>query len=837
MIVQRNSLFAYSCPLAFSSFHHEQVSVRANSYVDGNGANGDVDVNGVTGNYTEEYDKWNGVFSINALNGVHADDGNGKLSSKGDCASPHDKGDKKEEDKYTNNSCVALGCDYASTDNACYDHPVHIDNATICDQLRRKEEQVHCKEATIHTDFNQLVCASSGHIRQLDMALDALFHLHSPQPSKTYLSLLQACNKFKSLSQAKRVHAHINLHGALLTSFLGDYLVMTLAKCGAVHDAYRLYVTLPLHTVFSCTAIISAYVECGEVHEALKVYQCMQDEGMEPDSYTFVSLFKACGSIQDLELGKHLHIYACKKGFTPIPHVSNTLISMYGKCGAINEADDVFSGQSKCNIVSWTTLLSAYIEQGQPRKVLWLYIQMQEEGLSPDKFALVIALQACGMIADKEQDRVMTSNPPSTSYVKIVHALHADAFKKDYLCDVFVGTALLTAYGKCGTLSEAENVFSVLTERNLVTWNAMLSAYMDQGQEEKALHLYTELQKDAINPEPLTFVLAFQACSNVAEKDKTGVGNLSKATCLEILQALHADFCKAHNSMDMVVATALLSSYAKCGAVVEAENLFDALSHCDVVSWNAMLTVYIEQGQGEKALCLYRRMQDEHMTLDDVTMINALLACSETGSLDVCEHLHFKIVCAKLDLNLQVVATLIHSYGNCAEMIDAWASFDIIPEPDAALWNACIAGYAGEGSYATTLCVFENANLAGMKACKVAFTSVLSACMNTGLIAEGLEYFESMRIDYSITPDLQHYNILVDHLARAGDFKKVENMLEKVDMQGNLNVWLFLLGACHTHSNIELAKQAFSHALTLQPKQATAYVLMSNIYANAELQE
>ncbi|KAI5073851.1 hypothetical protein GOP47_0011864 [Adiantum capillus-veneris] len=685
--------------------------------------------------------------------------------------------------------------------------------------------------------FSELVHAAADHIHQLDMAVNALIQLHTPQLTDTYFSILQACIKFKGLIQARRVHAHIISYGATVTSFLGDYLVMTLAKCGAVDDARRLYMTLPHPTVISCTALMSAYVECGQAQEALKMYCIMQEDDMEPDSYTFVSLLKAYEIIHDLNAGKLTHIHACKIGVTSIPHVCNSLIGMYGKCGALAEAENLFCLQCKSNIVSWTVMLSVYIEQGQAGKTLSMYRQMHEEGLSPDQFGYVFALQACSFIADQEWDLAMGGSSSSALIsVEVVQALHADALRNRYAFDVFVGTALLTAYGKCGTLVQAEHMFDMLLERNLVTWNAMISAYTDKGQEEKALLLYTKMQKGGVKPEQMTFVIAFQACGYLAEKATLPNGSLTKAMLLQILQALHLDFCITEQRESMVASTALLRSYAKCGAILEAEDIFGAFSHPDSVLWNAMLTSYIEQAQGEKTICLYIRMQEEHMAVDDATMMNVLLGCSETVNVEVCRHVHFGIISTKFDQSLQVAATVIHAYGNCSMVIDAQACFDAIAEPDVASWNACIADHAGEGSFEAAFCMFENLKLAGMGADEIAFTSILTACMHTGFITVGLVSYESMVADFRLTPDVQHYSILIDLFARAGDFKRIANILEQVQGQGNMKTWFFLLGACRTHGNIELAKQVFGYALDLQPKQAIPYVLMSNIYATAGLQ-
>lgn len=244
-----------------------------------------------------------------------------------------------------------------------------------------------------------------------------------------------------------------------------------------------------------------------------------------------------------------------------------------------------------------------------------------------------------------------------------------------------------------------------------------------------------------------------------------------------------------------------------------------------------MLSAYVEQSQGEKAIRLYRQMQKQCVGLDHITLVCILQACSAIGSLEKCRQCHFDIVSTGFDQILSVAATLIDAYGSCAGMIDAQAVFETLSEPDILTWNVCISGRAGEQNSLASLDMLERLILTGFKPDEDTLFFVLSACSHTGLVVEGLEFCVFMSRSYGITPCLKHYSSMLDLFGRAGDFRRVQNMLSKMPMQANLNTWLCLLSVCRTHGNVEMAKQAFDHAVNLQPNQATAYVLMSNVYA------
>lgn len=604
---------------------------------------------------------------------------------------------------------------------------------------------------------------------------------------------------------------------------------MTLAKCGAIEDALQLSQSLPQRTVFSWTALISACADCGRPLQALALHQSMLHDGVEANAFTYASLFKACGSIPDLVQGKKFHDDARKKGFTSHAFVANTIVSMYGKCGAFAEAEDMFCSLPQQDSVSWNAMLSAHVEQGEAKRALLSYRQMQAEAVSTDELTFVIALQACGILSEEADNVVLNRKSIKAAAFEIGHALHKDAYDSGYASDTLIGNTLVSMYGKCGAISEAEGVFSSLCTRSVVSWNAMLSQYTKQGQAKRALLLYREMQVHGMNPNNLTFVSVLQACGILATME-----GLTKTKLAEIGRALQIDAERNGCIFDIRVRNTLLSMYGKCGALMEAEEFFRALPHHDVVSWNVMLSVYIDQDKDEKAFLLYQQMAKEGVSLDGVTFSCTLQACSALGSLELCNQVHFDVVSSGYDLVTSVSTPLLHAYANCASMVDAQTVWNELFTPDIMSWTTCIAGYAVEGSALTSLHMFTNMVLEGHGPDALSLASVLSACTRSGLVAEGLGLYELTICDFRVTPDPKHLDSMIDLLARAGDFKKVESMLGRMSMHASLTSWLHLLGACRVHGNVELAKHAFDYAVDLQPNNLIPYVLMSTIYAASE---
>ncbi|MCO5599476.1 hypothetical protein L7F22_053580 [Adiantum nelumboides] len=664
----------------------------------------------------------------------------------------------------------------------------------------------------------------------LDKALDDLLgpscsHPEPPRaetalPQSIYIHLLKACIKLKALPQAQRINAHLSHSLPGLSTFLVENVLLTLARCGAIDDARALFHLLPQRSVFSWTAIISGLSDYGHAHEALRMHECMLKDGLEPDAYTFLSLFKACGTISDLETGRKLHDAARIKGFTLEMIVLTALLSMYAKCGALEEAEDVFSCMGQPDVVSWNALLCAYVDHGEGGKALLLFLQMHEERMYPSHQTMVIALKACKCVADTGNAEVA---------LEVGRALHSYARRKGFEGQVFVHTTLVSTYGKCGKTLEAENVFTEQLQHHLSLWNAMLSAYVEQGYTHKCLQLFCQMLLEGVSPDERTYTVALQACVTCLERD--GFNSNVRTMCMQIGEALHSDAEVENFTSSLYIGTTLLSFYGKCGLIAKAESVFDGLFHHSAIAWNALLCAYNVGGQGEKVLDLFKGMQLDQLPLDATSVLSVLQACNDVGTLGVCLHLHFSVVYLEHDLDLFVRSALINAYGGCTSIEDAESVLHGFPQLDTASWNACIAGFSMEGNITASTILFEEIQLAGLIPNGVTYASIISACNHAGLVQNALECFALMGSAHGISPDAKHLVSVADLLGRAGDFTRVDSILQRISKHADLSMWLFLLGACRTHGNLELAKKAFQFAVDLEPEQPAAYVSMANVYA------
>ncbi|KAH7420556.1 hypothetical protein KP509_13G012100 [Ceratopteris richardii] len=643
----------------------------------------------------------------------------------------------------------------------------------------------------LHREF-QALCADG----KVQTAMDVLCEMESRGQfpcERDYICFLKACSKTRAISQAKRRSVH------------------------------------------AWTAIITASVDSGNGRNAIKLYRRMQAERVECNEFMIVSLFRACSTLRNLEFGKELHAEAKRRGFLSDVFVGSTLVNMYGKCGDIQGAKDVFVKLPCRNTVSWNAMLSAYVDQGQPEKALKCHKQMKQEGLIPEEATYVIILQACAMLAE-EEGMAIDGQMVKMKALMIGRGIHEELKQKGFQSHPFVSSSLINMYGKCGDIREAESVFRGLSRRDVVSWTAILAAYVVQSQGEKVLELYKEMQKDGIRPDQQTLVIALQGCCLVADKEEFSLvdGQAVKHEALKIGRNLHEEIRLRRFESNVFVASSLVMMYGKCGGIADAEHAFGRLTHVDNIAWNSMLSAYLDQGQGKKGIELFRRMLEEGACVDEVTFVCVLQACSDTGEVELCRDINFCIISVGCQLNT-LFTSLTHAYGSCAQMSDARAICDTSCRPDTVLYSALIAGFCREGNSAACFEIFERMHFACIFPDQVIFLCLFSTCSHNGLVNEGLNLFNMMSANHHVQIGAKHIVSLFDLLGRAGDFKRLEGILRKLPVQTDGAVWLCLLAACRNHGNAEMGKFAFDYAVKLQPTEAGAYVLMSNICVDADM--
>eukprot|EP01018_Ginkgo_biloba_P029996 Gb_33537 [translate_table: standard] len=457
---------------------------------------------------------------------------------------------------------------------------------------------------------------------------------------------------------------------------------------------------------------------------------------------------------------------------------------------------------------------------------------MEERGSRVDSFTYTSLLQGCvSMKALAEGVRV-----------------HVHMIKTGFELDAFLETKLVIMYAKCGNLEVAHQVFDKLPERNLVSWTAMIAGYAQHGHAEEALVLLDQMQRAGVKADQFTFASILRACAGLValeegKKVHTHVIINGFASDVVLLSALIDMYAKCGSMddarhvfdkmsyRDVVSWTVMIAGYTKCGSLDNAIALFDEMPRRDAASWNAMIAGFGQHGYGVEALMFFCHMQREGMKPNQGTFASVLSACAGLAALDQGKQVHAHIIKSRFQADVVLRNVLVDMYAKCGSIEDSRQVFDETSHRDIVLWTAMIAGYGKHGLAKEAFHLFEQMQQAGIKPNHITFISVISACSHAGLVDEGWRYFDSMSKDYHIAPRAEDYACMVDLLGRAGHLHEAESLINKMPIKPGADVWAALLGACRVHDNIEVGKTAAERLFELKPQTPGTYVVLSNIYA------
>ncbi|KAJ7205384.1 hypothetical protein O6H91_Y485300 [Diphasiastrum complanatum] len=527
---------------------------------------------------------------------------------------------------------------------------------------------------------------------------------------------------------------------------------------------------------------LSKLCEEGRLKEALHMLELMVQQTTKTPIHAYACLLKGCSRRKALAEGKQVHALIVQSVLDSNIFLANTLVRMYSKCGSVLHAHKVFSNMPQHDVYSWTAIISAYADRGEVEEAINLFQQMQETGLAPDKVLFVVVLKACARLAALEQGR----------------QLHSDIIKRGFQSDVIVGSTLVNMYAKCGCTEEARELFDNMSERNAVSWNAMIAGYAQNGLGKEALALYEQMKQDGMQPNNITFVLLLKACASLA--------------ALEQGQQLHSEIIKRGFQSDVVVASTLVDMYAKCGCTEDAREVFDNMSVRDVVSWNAMIAGYAQNRLGKEALALYEQMKQEGMQPNNVTVVLLLKAFANLVALEQGRKLHSEIIKRGFLSDVVVASSLVDMYAKCGCTEDARELFDNMSERDVVSWSAMIAGYAQKGLGKEALALYEQMKQEGMQPNNVTFILLLKACASLGALEQGKQLHSEI-IKRGFQSDVVVGSTLVDMYAKCGCIEDARELFNNMSERDVVSWNVMLAG----YAPNELGKEAL--ALYEQMKQ------------------
>ncbi|XP_050384227.1 pentatricopeptide repeat-containing protein At2g13600-like [Argentina anserina] len=542
------------------------------------------------------------------------------------------------------------------------------------------------------------------------------------------------------------------------------------------------------------------------------------------------------------------------------------LISGLMKCGKVEEAMWYFERNPFRNVISWTAGISGLVQNGRSFEALKLFRTMFESGVRPNDVTFSSVVRGCvdfvefglgmsvmGLIVKVGFERnVSVLNSLITLFVRMGEmGLARRVFDQMGKRDVVSWTAILDMYVGTGELREARRIFDEMPERNEISWSVMIARYSQSGYPKEAVELFGLMIENRLVPNVSCLASILSA--------------LASLKGLLLGMSIHAHVLKFGLEKHVFISSSLIDLYCKCGKTEDGRLAFDLLSQKNVVSWNSMVGGYCLNGQMEEAKLLFDRIPVpntvswntmvggylENKEFDNVFKVfNEMLMCGETpnrstfssvlcgcasiASLDKGKNLHGIAIKHGMQYDVFVGTALTDMYAKSGDIESSKKVFDRMPEKNEVSWTVMIQALAENGFAEGSLLLFEEMRRTSIVAPnELMLSSVLFACAHTGLIDEGLQYFNSMECVYGIKPRGRHYTSVVDMLSRSGHLSEAEDIIESMPFEPEINAWAALLSGCNRYRNEKIAERTARKLLELAERNYAGYVMLSNIYALA----
>ncbi|KAL7159274.1 hypothetical protein ABFS83_01G017100 [Erythranthe nasuta] len=348
--------------------------------------------------------------------------------------------------------------------------------------------------------FNVMIRGYATTWQKFDLALESFVRMKSldVKPDNfTYPFVFISCGSLLASRIGRSVHCEVVKTGLLLDFHVAHSLITMYSRCAEMGSARYVFDEMIHRDLVSWNSIISGYSRLGFAGEAVEMFGELRKEGLEPDETTLVSVLGACGDLGDLNLGRWIEEYVIEKRMELNSYIGSALINMYGKCGQLESARTIFNCMKRKEVVIWNAMITGYAQNGQSDETIYLFNEMKETGPEPNEITLIAVLSACASIGALDLGKWIDEY----------------ASKRGLEHNIYVATALVDMYSKCGNLGYASRVFENTPRRNEVTWNTMISAHAFHGQAKEALSLFQRmLEENSSPPDDVTFVGVLSAC-------------------------------------------------------------------------------------------------------------------------------------------------------------------------------------------------------------------------------------------------------------------------------------------------------------------------------------
>lgn len=537
----------------------------------------------------------------------------------------------------------------------------------------------------------------------------------------------------------------------------------------------------------------------GKLNEAHQFLKEMDSAGVSVAPKTYQHLLRTCAKLKSLCDGKLFHNRIRRSFDNPPVFLQNSVMEMYFECGSIWDAQKLFDELREKSPGSWETIITAYADKGWIGKALEMFSRMMGVGIDAGHSIYISLFRA---LSDLELGK----------------QIHCLVVKSGFDENVSMNTALCNMYVKCGCLESAQWAFDRMVEKNAVTWTGLMVGFTQAEKQHDALKLFDMMLRVGVELDEFVFSITLKACAGLGD---VGIG-----------QQVHSLAVKLGLESEVSVGTPLVDFYVKCANLDCAVQAFQKISEPNDVTWSAMIFGYSQFGELGKCFRVFRSLRSQAGALNEYIYTSIFQACAALADMNLGTQAHGDAIKRGLISYLHGESAIISMYAKFGQLDCAFRVFESISDPDTVAWTSMIAACACHGNASEALNLFRRMQASAMRPNAVTFTAILTACSHCGLVEEAKQYMESMSSQYGIDPTIDHYDCMIDILARAGRLSEALALIEAMPFEPDAVSWKSLLGGCSIYRNFELGKIAAEKLLQLDPHDTAAYILMFNLHAS-----
>lgn len=618
--------------------------------------------------------------------------------------------------------------------------------------------------------------------------------------SFAYPSVLRACSCGSRFRVGESVHGRLVKCGFDIDDVILSSLVSLYGDMGRLCSMSKVFDEMTVRDVVSWTCVISCYVHNGDLARGLRVVGRMISEGFEVDGVAMISIAEACAELGWLSLARSVHARVLTGGIGDDGALLNSLVVMYSKCGDLWSARSLFDDAASKGTASWTAMISSNNQSGRYAEALNTFLEMQESEVEPNPVTIMAVLCSCASLGwlrgGKSAHCFVVRNSLDIGYE-------------------FLGPPLIEFYADCGRVCDSEKVFSLIAERDAVSWNMLISCYTRKRLFYEALSIFVDMRENGVPPDSFSLTSALSACEN---ESFSWLGH-----------QIHGYITKTFRQIDFLQ-NSMIFMYSKCRDIESAYRVFMETELRDVITWNSMISGYCQNGHYLEAIRLFNHMYFTNMTMNEVSFLLAIQASSQGGYFEKGKWVHHKLIVHGMEADCYIDSALADMYSKCGDLKTARTVFENMDEKNVVSWSVMIDGYGMHGHVNAAVELFDRMVESGIKPNEVTFMNLLSACAHSGSVEKGRFYFSAMR-NFEVSPKWEHYSCFVDMLSRSGNLDEAYSVINSMPYTVDASIWGALLNGCRIHQRTDMIQVIKKELCEVNTDDTGYYTLLSNLYA------